>query len=78
MRNFLALRLVLVPIQSPRQLRILSTFVSDKRDDHAVEVEEEHEQMEAELDERLFLVDVEFSEDFGRVEEVLIFEDPTH
>ena len=54
----------------------LPRLVPDKRDDHAVEVEEEHEQVEAELDERLLLVDVEFAEDLRGVEEVLVFEDP--
>lgn len=32
--------------------------------------------MEAELDEALLLVHVQLAEDLGRVEEVLVFEDP--
>lgn len=70
-------------------------LVADKGDDHAVEVEEEHDKVEAELDERFLmpssaackcgrknraraylLVDVELSENLGRVQEVLVLEDP--
>ena len=54
----------------------LSTFVSDERDDHAVEIEEEHQEVKAELDEGFFLVRVELSEDLGGVQKVLVFEDP--
>jgi hypothetical protein len=54
----------------------LSRLVSDQGDNHAVEVEEEHEQVEAQFDERLLLVHVELAEDLGGVEEVLVFEDP--
>ena len=54
----------------------LPTFVSDERDNHAVEVEEEHEEVEAEFDEGLLFVHVEFAEDLGGVEEMLVFEDP--
>jgi hypothetical protein len=54
----------------------LSALVADQRNNHAVQVEEEHEQVEAELDEALLLVHVQFSEDLSRVEEVLVVEDP--
>ena len=57
-----------IPIPSAR----LPTFISNERDDHAVEVEEEHEQVEAEFDEGFLFVDVEFSKDFSGVQEVLI------
>jgi len=60
----------------------LSSLVPDQCNYHAVEIEKEHEEVEAELDEGLFLVDVEFAEDLGGVEEVLILEDllsiPSH
>ena len=51
-------------------------LVADEGDDHAVEVEEEHQQVETELDERLLLVYVQLAEDLGRVEQVLVLEDP--
>lgn len=34
-----------------QNFRLSSTLVSDESDDHGVKVEEEHEQVEAELDE---------------------------
>lgn len=54
----------------------LPRLVPDQGHDHGVEVEEEHEQVEAELDEGLLLVHVQLAEDLGRVEEVLVLEDP--
>lgn len=36
----------------------LGGLVTDKSDNHAVEVEEEHDEVEAELEERFLLVDV--------------------
>ena len=70
-------------------------LVADEGDDHAVEVEEEHDEVETELDERFLklvsagcksgtkvgaraylLVDVELSENLGRVQKVLVLEDP--
>lgn len=53
-------------------------LVAYEGDDHAVEVEEEHDEVEAELDEGFALVDVEFAEDLGGVEEVLVVEDSIH
>jgi len=50
-------------------------LVTDERDNHGVEVEEEHEQVEAELDEALLLVHVELAEDLGGVEQVLVLDD---
>jgi hypothetical protein len=40
-----------------RRSPLLVRLVADKGDDHAVEVEEEHEQVETQLDER-FLLDL--------------------
>lgn len=54
---------------------LLITFVPDERDNHGVEVKEEHEQVEAQLDEGLLLVHVKLAEDLCRVEQVLVFED---
>lgn len=54
----------------------LPTFVPDESDNHGVEVEEEHEQVETELDEGLLLVHVQLSEDLSGVEQVLVLEDP--
>lgn len=54
----------------------LTPLVSDKSDDHGVEVEEEHQQVEAELDEGFLLVHVQLPEDLGSVEQVLVLEDP--
>jgi len=56
-------------------IAVLSALVADEGDDHAVEVEEEHEEVEAEFDKGLLFVGVEFAEDFGGVEEVGVFED---
>jgi len=42
---------------------------------HAVEVEEEHDQVEAELDERFLLVYIQFPEDLRGVQEMLVVED---
>jgi len=50
-------------------------LVADEGDDHAVEVEEEHDEVEAKLDEGFLLMDVELSENLGRVKEVLVLED---
>jgi hypothetical protein len=54
----------------------LSPLIPDKSDDHAVEVEEEHKQVEAKLDERLLLVHVKLPEDLRGVKQVLVLEDP--
>ena len=55
----------------------LTPLVPDKSDDHRVEVEEEHKQVETKLDEGLLLVHVELPEDLRGVEQVLVLEDPT-
>ena len=47
-----------VPFPAPLRCQIgklLVRFVSDEGNDHAVQVEEEHDQMEAKLDERLLV-----------------------
>jgi len=54
----------------------LSPLISDQSDDHRVEVEEEHKQVETKLDERLLLVHVKLPEDLRGVKQVLVFEDP--
>lgn len=50
-------------------------LVADEGDDHAVEVEEEHDEVEAELDERFLLVYVELSENLSGIQKVLVLED---
>ena len=64
-----------VPHALPRLLPQSMRLVAYQGDDHAVQVEEEHEEVKAEFDEGFFLVDVEFAEDLGCVEEVLVVED---
>jgi gamma-glutamyl phosphate reductase len=54
----------------------LAPLVSDQSNDHGVEVEEEHKQVETKLDERLLLVHVKLPEDLRSVEQVLVLEDP--
>jgi len=53
----------------------LMRFIADEGDNHAVEVEEEHEQVEAQFDEGFLLVHIELSEDFRRVQKVLVLKD---
>jgi hypothetical protein len=52
-------------------------LVTDKGDNHGVQVPEEQEEVEAELDEGLLLVGVELTEDLRRVEQVVLLIDPT-
>lgn len=47
-------------------------LVADKGNDHAVEVEEEHQKVETKLDEGFLLVYIELAEDLGRVKKVLV------
>lgn len=54
----------------------LSPLVPDQSDDHAVEVEEEHKQVEAKLDEGFLLVHIKLPEDLRGVKQVLVLEDP--
>lgn len=54
----------------------LSPLVPDQSDDHAVEVEEEHKQVETKLDERLLLVHIKLPEDLRGVKQVLVLKDP--
>lgn len=51
---------------------ILGGLVSDKSNNHAVEVEEEHEQVKAKLEERFLLVNIELAEDLSRIEEMSV------
>ena len=64
-------------LSCPTQPLLSMRLVPNERDNHAVEVEEEHNEVEAQLDERLFLVDVQFSEDLGRVQQMLVVHDST-
>ena len=51
-------------------------FVADQGHNHAVQVEEEHQQVETQLDERLLLVHVQLAEDLSRIQQVLVLVDP--
>jgi len=64
-------------VRKPFSLSIspLGRVVLDESNDHAVEVEEEHDEVETKLEERLLLVDVELAEDLGGVEKVGVLED---
>jgi len=53
----------------------LCGLVADKCNNHAVEVEEKHEQVESELDEGFLFVDVELAEDLGSVKKVGVVND---
>jgi len=55
--------------------RSLFGLVTDESDNHAVEVEEKHDEVEAKLDEGFLLVDVQLPEDLCRIEEVSVLED---
>lgn len=76
-----------------RELSHLGGLVSDKSNNHAVKVEEEHDEVETQLEERLLflvnaapshvgsytaylLMDVELAEDFSRIEEMGVVNDP--
>jgi len=50
-------------------------LIADQGNDHRVEVEEEHDKMETELDERFLLVDVEFSEDLSGIQKMCVVND---
>jgi hypothetical protein len=54
------------------KLSHLGGLVSDKSNDHAVEVKEEHDQVETQLEERFLLVDIELAENLSRIEEVSV------
>lgn len=51
------------------------SLVPDEGDNHAVEVEEEENQVEAELGERFLLVNIKLPEDLSRVKEVGVVND---
>lgn len=55
---------------------LLVGLVLNEGNDHLVEVEEEHEQVEAELDEGLLLMDVQLPEDLSGVQQVRVLDDP--
>lgn len=50
-------------------------LVANQSHDHSVQVEEEHQQMEAQLDEALFLVLGQCSEDLGSVQQVVFVDE---
>ena len=56
--------------------RLLVGLVLNEGNDHLVEVEEEHQQVEAELDEGLLLMNVQLPEDLGCVQQVRVLDDP--
>ena len=45
-------------------------------DDHGVEVEEEHDQMESKLDETLFLVTIKSAENLRRIQHMMAIQHP--
>jgi len=53
-------------------------LVPDQSDNHAVEVKEEHDQVEAELGEGLFLVHVKLAEYLCRIKEMGVVDDLLH
>lgn len=50
-------------------------LITDQGNNHAVEVEEEHEEVEAKLDEGFLLVHVQLAENLGRIQKVLVLVD---
>jgi hypothetical protein len=50
-------------------------LVADEGDNHTVEIEEEHQQVETKLDERFLLVHIKLPEDLCRIQEMLVLED---
>jgi hypothetical protein len=53
----------------------LGALIADEGYNHAVEVEEEHDKMEAKLDEGFLLVDVQLAEDLGSIQQVGVAND---
>jgi hypothetical protein len=81
---------VIIGSRLSREISQLGGLVSDKSNNHAVEVEEEHDEVETQLEERLLflvntalshvyvaylLMDVELAEDFSRIEEMSVVND---
>lgn len=64
-----------VPIGCGGLVERLCGLVADQSNNHAVEVEEEHEQVEGELDEGFLFVYVELAEDLGGVEQMGVVDD---
>jgi hypothetical protein len=52
------------------------TCTSYQCDDHGVEVEEEHDQMESKLDETLFLVTIKSAENLRRIQHMMSIQHP--
>lgn len=48
------------------------SLIADQSNNHAVKVEEEHQEAEAKLDERFLLVHIQLAEDLSRIQEVLV------
>jgi hypothetical protein len=55
---------------------LLGGLIADEGDNHAVKVEEEHDQVEAKLDEGFLLMDVELAENLGSIQEMGVVDDP--
>jgi hypothetical protein len=53
----------------------LGRVLPDERDNHAVQVEEEHDKVEAKLEEGLLLMNVKLAEDLGRIKQVSVVDD---
>jgi hypothetical protein len=85
---------VIIGSRLSQEFSHLGGLVSDKSNNHAVEVEEEHDKVETQLEERLLflvntvlshvwsyiaylLMDVELAEDFSRIEEMGVVNDPS-
>jgi hypothetical protein len=66
---------VIIGSRLSQEFSHLGGLVSDKSNNHAVEVEEEHDKVETQLEERLLLMDVELAEDFSRIEEMSVVND---
>jgi hypothetical protein len=54
---------------------LLGGLIADEGDNHAVKVEEEHDQVEAKLDEGFLLMDVELAENLGSIQEMGVVDD---
>lgn len=51
------------------------SLIADESHNHAVEVEEEHQEVETQLDERFLLVHIQLAENLGRIQQVLVVVD---
>lgn len=65
-------------ISSRRVRRCSVRLIADEGDDHAVEIEEEHDKMETELGEGFPLVYIQLAEDLRRIQEVRVAHNLVH